>query len=290
MRNFAFIMLMLLPLSLLAQNDDMFYVPKKEIKQADVAKVLSASQRVRGSYRDVDEYNRRGVYARTAETEVAEVVADDYYVEDEYNYSTRIVRFHNPTIVIGSPYYWNVYPGSWHYGSWYDSYWGISYYDSYWGIGLGASLCWPHTHSYWPHVHSYWHSAPHYHHSVAARPARVVRGRIPVASVSSSVNKNNRVPVAQADNKNGRKPVAQAQSAAKKNNATPAQTKKETRSPGSRQKVEKQSSESRNTRASSATYNRPSSTSVRRQSSSGAERRTPVRSSGGGSRSRGGRR
>lgn len=281
---------MLLPLSLLAQNDDMFYVPKKEIKQSDVAKVLSASQSERGNYRDVDEYNRRGVYARTAETEVTEVVADDYYVEDEYNYSTRIVRFHNPTIVIGSPYYWNVYPGSWHYGSWYDSYWGISYYDSYWGIGLGASLCWPHTHSYWPHVHSYWHSAPHYHHSVAARPARVVRGRIPVASVSSSVNKNNRVPVAQADNKNGRKPVAQAQSAAKKNNATPAQTKKETRSPGSRQKVEKQSSESRNTRASSATYNRPSSTSVRRQSNSGGERRSPARSSGGGSRSRGGRR
>ena len=295
MRNLFYLMLVL-PLSLFAQNDDMFYVPKREIKQSDVAKVLSAADEEwdvtgSGNYRNVDEYNRRGTYARTAEPEVAEVYPEEYYEEEVYDYSTRIVRFHNPTIVVGNPYYWNVYPAGVRYASWYDTYWGLSYYDGYWGLGLGASYYWP---SLYPHYHSHWHPAPHYpHNGVAARPARVVRGRIPVASVGSNANKVNRVPVSQAGNKNNRKPAGSAQTAEKKSN-TGSAVKSEGRKPGSRQKVERTSgseSVTTNTKASrSTTYNRPSSTGVRRQSSTGGERRTPVGTSGGSRSRSGGRR
>ncbi len=293
MRKLFYLMLVL-PLSLFAQNDDMFYVPKREIKQNDVAKVLSAADEewgAAGSYRNVDEYNRRGTYARTAEPEVAEVYPEEYYEEEVYDYSTRIVRFHNPTIVVGSPYYWNVYPAGVNYASWYDTYWGLSYYDGYWGLGLGASYYWP---SLYPHYHSHWHPAPHYHHhGVAARPARVVRGRIPVASVGGNSNKVNRVPVSQAGNKNNRKSVGSAQTAEKKSN-TGSAVKSEGRKPGSRRKVERTSgSESRTTKTKtsrSTTYNRPSSTGVRRQSSTGGERRTPVGTSGGNRSRSGGRR
>ena len=282
MKNSILLLLFLCPLALFAQNNDMFYVPKRPAKQKEVTKVVSTAEDEwgiadNGNNRNVDEYNRRGLSRATNEsTAAAENVqyVEEYEAGDDYQYTTRVVRFHNPTIVVNAPGYWCSYPSGW----WYDSYWGISYNNFHWG----SSLYWPSY--YWPSYAPYWYYAPAPPiHGIAARPASV-RDRIPVASVRSGSSGNKRVPVAQSGGTGNRVQQRETVTQSRK----PAASRVD--GANSRSNVKKTSAVDAGKRSSS--YSRPSSTSVRRQGGSSAPRRAPA--SGGshrsGGASRGGRR
>ena len=283
----------LLPLSLCAQVNDMFYVPKKEVKQNDVVKILSASEDEwgvadNGNNRDVDEYNRRvRVVSRDSTYVTEEVYIEDVYDEtlyiDDYNYTTRIVRFHNPTmVVVGSPWYWSISP-YYRYDPFWDSYWDYSWH---YGVNYCSGLYGP------------WHAAPvyaHPHHFGGVKRATDAR-RIPVANAAKGTT-GGRVPVAasKADNAAGRRPVANGQV----NGNNRKERKSNNAGVTDRQVVEKRerpvvnNSRAENRKGASqrssntSTYNRRSSTSMNRSASSRSENRTPV-SRGGVSR--GGRR
>lgn len=122
-------------------QDDVYFVPKKSQEKAKVTTVtpssdystyetLPATGNVdaydsdddwyvgRNQRKDVDSYNRRGNYNGSNET----VVEDDVAIEDG-QYTTRIIRFHSPsTIVVLSPYYWDMYDAFW-YDPWYSWTW-----------------------------------------------------------------------------------------------------------------------------------------------------------------------
>lgn len=283
-------LLLLLPLSLCAQVNDMFYVPQKEIKQSDVAKILSAAEDECGvvdnsNNRDVDEYNRRGkVVPRNSTSLVEEDVyvaegVDGTYNYDDYDYSTRIVRFHNPTsvVLVSSPLYWD---GYWYYDNFWDTHW-----DFYWHYGVNYPL-------YRPWFDYTWHTPPppHYgcHHNIRNNTAR----RIPVATLSANKTLNGRVPVAggAVDKKDDK--VQASGRYDKKNNPSHRvvngnKERRERTGVNTRGENKRKSVQSS---GSSSTYNRRSSTSVNRSSSSSSRSgggRTPV--SRGGT-SRGGRR
>ena len=297
-------LLLLLPLSLYAQVNDMFYVPKKEVKQKDVVKILSAEDDEwgvadNGNNRDVDEYNRRGkVVPRNSASKADEVYVDDtYYVDEayneedyttEYDYSTRIVRFHNPVSIVLSPWHWDIYYPTYYY---YDGFWG-SHWDVHWHYGFNYSWNRPLGYYSW---HKPFPPAHFSHSNVRHNTAR----RIPVTSVRPSGSSQVRVPVA-----GNKKPASKEQVTTNKRGGGGKTTG---RVPGtgkvSRDKNkggEKRGGNVQNNnrrepqtqkREPSSTYNRRSSTSVK-SSSSPSHRpsgggRTPV-SRGGASR--GGRR
>ena len=131
------------------------YVPTQDYPAADTYNYSSASTR------DVDEYNRR--YATTADT----TARDSAYISDNFAYTRRIERFHNPDVVAASgddqliDYYYsqpsetssvNIYVNADPYLGWgiypYYGYYGYRPYYSYRGIagdgpltlGIGAHL------------------------------------------------------------------------------------------------------------------------------------------------------
>ena len=138
-----------LPLGMMAQDDDMYFVPTKENVAKEAASYgMPRNTYYSGSDRSVDEYNRRawstvapidsagndiidfsavrGVYPDSAYTEVN---------DNDYQLTRRMSRFDDYT---PSQAYWDGYrdgrwSSPWHYSSWYSWYdpW---YYDSwyYW--------------------------------------------------------------------------------------------------------------------------------------------------------------
>ena len=142
-----------LPWLAMAQNDDLYFVPKKEkkteaktevrqvAKQTTTVTTTTASvspgttvvvKDVTGKTRDIDEYNRR----YTSRENTFSVQNDTLYIEekpygergewvngfegsqDDYEYAMRIIRFRSPAyaIPISSPLYWDVVYGV--YPSW----------------------------------------------------------------------------------------------------------------------------------------------------------------------------
>ena len=196
-----------------AQVDDMYFVPKKEEpKKASTVVVTYETQHdepeaggdvwaageepvyATGEVRDVDEYNRRGIWADGTEedslesgdsTDVASRAALD--PGDDYECSKRILRFCTPTIgvAVSSPLYWDlcygpnaiywdVYDdGVYAYAfpsSWSTFYWGYSWgwpYYSYWGWGGPWYAGW-YDPWYW---RPYWHY-PHWGHPGPGHPGR----------------------------------------------------------------------------------------------------------------------
>lgn len=144
-----------LPLGLMAQDDDMYFVPTKE-NIAKEAKTYGMPKDVyySGSQRNVDEYNRRawssvapidsvgndiidfsavrGVYPDSAYSEVT---------ENDYQYTKRMSRFegYSPSEVYWEGYRDGRWMSPWYYSSyypWYDSYWYWNdpwYYSGYYG-------------------------------------------------------------------------------------------------------------------------------------------------------------
>lgn len=146
--------------------------------------------------RDVDEYNRRGEYY--AQSDTASYAADSTYTDDDtFQYTERIKRFHNPSVVIessdpdlvdlyvytrpsvnivvGTPTYspltvstflytpsWGYYdpwPGYSYYHWAYDPFY-LSFYDPFF---YGYS--WHYPYYYHHHHHAYWYPpVPHWGH------------------------------------------------------------------------------------------------------------------------------
>ena len=146
--------------------------------------------------RDVDEYNRRGEYY--AQSDTASYAADSTYTDDDtFQYTERIKRFHNPSVVIessdpdlvdlyvytrpsvdivvGTPTYSPLtvstflYTPSWGY---YDPWPGYSYY--HWGYDpfylsfydpFFYGYSWHYPYYYHHHHHAYWYPpVPHWGH------------------------------------------------------------------------------------------------------------------------------
>jgi len=142
-----------LPLGLMAQDDDMYFVPTKE----NVAKTtknygMPKNTYYSGSNRSVDEYNR-GAWSSVVPIDsagndiidfsaVRGVYPDSSYVEDtdDYKYTKQLSRFEGYT---ASDAYWEGYrdgrwTSPWYYSSyypWYDSwyYWNDPWYYGYYG-------------------------------------------------------------------------------------------------------------------------------------------------------------
>lgn len=280
MKRVTLFLLVALPVALMAQVNEMFYVPKKEVKQENVAKMLSAGAAGgewgvadNGNTRDVDEYNRRrsttSVAAGDVETLLQQESAVEYVYEEDtdYDYSTRIVRFHNPTtVIVGSPWYYDVYPsyGCYDYydNGWWD--WSIGWGSHGWSINAG----W-----HWPFFSWHWgggqHHHPHYNppHVASSAPGHRVQQRVPTVSVAGKGG-SGRQPVATAAG--DKKPTVQV------GNGNGGRIDRDAVDGGSRE---------RGRVNSSSTYNRRSSTSVRKENAGNSNRndRTVVDSKRGGS-------
>ena len=196
-----------------AQVDDMYFIPQKEEpkKTSTVVVTYESPQPAvaeteahvqdepvyaTGEVRDVDEYNRRGVWAGdtlTADGDSTDAAARSVEPGDDYECSKRILRFCAPTIgvAVSSPLYWDLcygpnaiywdvyddgvfayaFPSSWSTFYWgpYVS-WGWGPYYSYWGWGGPWYAGW-YDPWYWrPH----WHYPPHVGHPGPGHPGRPV--------------------------------------------------------------------------------------------------------------------
>lgn len=159
-----------------AQVDDIYFVPKKEKKVAvertnDICDDYDTGVGIANTIDD-DVYNRRvNVLEESVDDEEYEE-SDLFADEDEYEYSSRIVRFHSPhRVIVSSPWYWDVvytsgsnnwviyddgiywdlYPS--YYSSWYYPHWSwsMSWCGGYYGWHFGYNNWWHHHHHYYPH-------------------------------------------------------------------------------------------------------------------------------------------
>lgn len=148
----------MMPLALMAQDDDLYFTPKKKVAASTSAKSKVETDKPAyyvGSDRDVDEYNRRGQYwshyqkIGTDEkgNDIIEfqkgrgVYPDSTYIdttfvgryydtvvdEDDYTYCRRMSRWdgwYDPWFYSyrwGYGPYWRAYwYDPWYYGGWYD--------------------------------------------------------------------------------------------------------------------------------------------------------------------------
>ena len=115
---FALLVSLASPFAAMAQVDDVYFVPSKNSEEKvlvikSTAEKYNISTASASQGRDVDEYNRRGKVVPRNSSSVSEeegepslVYADEVYDKTlyatDYDYSRRIVRFYNPTIVVGA--------------------------------------------------------------------------------------------------------------------------------------------------------------------------------------------
>ena len=165
MKKLFLLLVLVSPLMSFAQHDDIYFVPKKE------KKVVVASSANDNSF----------VGLGDVEQSVYEEVDDIYnadepivYADDDFSYSTRIVRFRTPHTVVGSSLYWDLTYNSgmnnWllyddgFYLDIYPTYSNPLYYyprnSHYWWTWDS----WCHNDFYWSHNYwSYHHYYPTYH-------------------------------------------------------------------------------------------------------------------------------
>lgn len=163
-----------LPVAAAAQDyydDDIYYNPKTAKKKAtvQVKQTTPADYPAAGTYtvvttgpaRDIDEYNRRGIFAPATTPDVS--AASDS-LNDSFRYTRRIERFYNPDVVVNTgdedltalyydtsaptvniyvnndnPYYnpYGYWGSPWAYDPWYVP----SYYNP-WGYGYNWGPSW----------------------------------------------------------------------------------------------------------------------------------------------------
>lgn len=180
MKKFVFVLALAggMSFTALAQDDDMYFVPKKGVRQNQpVARNQDMPSYHIGSDRDIDEYNRRGKLNSSYQiigkdslgNDIIEYQGNGYllpdtsyighiksrnsrsrswYDDDDYCYSRRFSRFYDPWFF---GYYGYCYPHS-RFG-WYDS-WYTGYWDGYY-IGW-------HTPWYYRPFYGYDWGYPHY--------------------------------------------------------------------------------------------------------------------------------
>lgn len=195
MKNLLFALL-LVPHSLVAQDDDLYFVPERPKTKVVESKFDNAPVDYKSSSRNEDEYNRMYNYdTDTIDTKHTDINGEEEYIYDDeydYTYSRRILRFNSPRAgyIISSPFYWDL---AYNYGAYdyiYDS-----YYDPfYWGYGWRYGWSWGPWNSWYgpiwgwttPHHWHHWGCGPlwsdgfhghHHHHSVAHKHYK--RGTVP---------------------------------------------------------------------------------------------------------------
>ncbi len=198
-------------------DDDIYYNPSKVKNTTVVTTQKTAStytdfeapeyQVYSTSPRDVDEYNRRGVYAQRDSVSTDSLKADS----DVFQYTERMERFDNPTIVISSGdsrlkelYYAdnvNIYIGTpstyfsfgtyspwWSTYSYYNDFWyGYNYWNWGWGWHSYRPYCsWGWCDPFWGSSYHYgwggydW-GYPHHHHGGGWHPNYTDGGRRPIS-------------------------------------------------------------------------------------------------------------
>lgn len=189
-----------LPLSMMAQ-DDMYFTPTKAQKQAIKAQREAYEARTiddtyySGSDRNVDEYNRRGLYrgkwtfdndsigndviefhgtkdTSSVAMDYVDRVERGYYDDDDYYYSRRMSRWGD--YYLSDPWlfdrwYWGHSPYWYAHWGWYDP-WFDPFYDPFWGPGWswGWHAGWGWNH--WGWYDPFWGPGWGPHWGVVARP------------------------------------------------------------------------------------------------------------------------
>lgn len=170
-----------LPLTLMAQDDDMYFVPTKE----NVAKEVKSYGMPKGTYysgsnRSVDDYNRRSWSSVQPIDSAGNDIIDFSAVrgvypdstvayENDYKYTKRLSRFDGYTST--SEAYWDGYrdgrwSSPWYYSSyytWYDPwYWNDPWYYGYYGYYGGWYSPWYYGGYYRPWRYWGWYGPRYY--------------------------------------------------------------------------------------------------------------------------------
>lgn len=163
-------------LSLMAQDDDMYFVPTKENKAKEAMKYgMPQNTYYSGSNRSVDDYNRRAQFSYSVDSTGNDIidfsavrgvypdsVAASAAENDDYKLTRQMSRFDDYT---PSEAYWDGYrAGRWSspwYNSWYSWYdpW---YYDSWWYWNDPFYYSSWHYGWYYPYYYSTWYSPRYY--------------------------------------------------------------------------------------------------------------------------------
>lgn len=186
MRKLLLLLVLAYPLVSFAQRNDIYFVPKKD------SKVIIVET-------DADKV----VLLENEEPYSENVYTDDAYVydEDDYRYSTRILRFRNSYSYVGSPLYWDLmYNCTYNGWSMYDNGYYIDIYpnyNNYWGWNSWSHRYWCDAWGYSPYYMShYWNNHHHIHggihHSNIAqgswRPSHKVHTNIPLRKGDRNTN------------------------------------------------------------------------------------------------------
>lgn len=206
MKKLFLLLVLAYPLISVAQHDDIYFVPKKEKKTVVESKARDNSfvgldDVEQSVYEDVDE-----VYSTSESFD---------YSDDDFRYSTRIVRFRSPHTLVGSTLYWDLTYNS-GINDWmvYDDGYYLDIYPTYsnpvyyyprrshywwgWDNWYHHDFCW--SHNYWHYNHCYptYHWNMHHHHHGlhfppyfahnSWRPSHKVHRDIPVNGGSRRVN------------------------------------------------------------------------------------------------------
>ena len=186
-----------LPLSMLAQDDDMYFVPTKENQAKEAMSYgMPSKTYYAGSSRTDEDYNRR-VWSSVTPVDsagndiidfsaVRGVYPDSAYTEltdNDYQLTRRMSRFDDYT---PSQAYWDGYrdgrwSSPWYYNSWYSWYdYDPWYWNSYWHYGpyygwyspwyYGYGYYRPWHYGYYGYYGARWYGGGHSYH--ASRPVR----------------------------------------------------------------------------------------------------------------------
>ena len=174
MKKWIFLSLMavgILPLSVTAQDDDMYFVPTKEnVAQQRSSYGIPSGTYYSGSRRDVDEYNRRGSSYQYIPGDTTDIIMFDsipgIYPDSlsDFQLTREMTRWDGYTPADSywegydrgrrdsswgwhSPWYYSYYPwySSWYYDPWYDPWyysWYGGWYDPWYYGWYGSYYSW----------------------------------------------------------------------------------------------------------------------------------------------------
>lgn len=231
MKKSLFLLVLLSPLFAAAQHKDFYYVPVKE------KKTIVANSALEDGLAGIDDVEYDSCNYEEYENNVDEVYyANDlygYYDENDYQYSSRIVRFRNPARLLGSNLYWDLryncgindwliydngytvdiyptfnnpayyWPGTaWSANDWYSwNSWSSWHYPYNWGCyDWGYYPGYHHGHHWYPAYGHIGHHPPHFAHN-SWKPAHKVHADIPV---NNNRHRGNRSDIAVNGSRNQR--------------------------------------------------------------------------------------
>lgn len=156
---FMSIVVAVLPLTTMAQDDDMYFVPSKAKASAAAVETPRSSYTplsesyYPGSSRDIDEYNRRGSSYEVLPADTGDIISfapvEGVYPDSvgDFKLTRKMSRWEgyepseayiegyrqgrNDSFYWHSPWYYSYYPwyDSWYYDPWYYSSWHYGWYD-----------------------------------------------------------------------------------------------------------------------------------------------------------------